>query len=519
MPLRMQPAVNRRGLLVCFGLLALWALKFSPHLQAPQIWAEDGSLFLHQFLQHGIASLWLPYQGFIYVLQRSLAFPMFFVHPEHLPLYTVFVATVMTALASFLMWLFAPVAHSLQRLAVALTPLLMPHGGEVFGSIVNLQWIYAPLLLLIPWGSTYWSWRFLVLSVLSVTGPFGLISLPVYLLALAIYRDRLRLVLLLIATAGGAVQIYFWFNQSRSKLPILIEHATYYLQEIGAGLFLGWLKQPTPPLHGVVLLVGSLGLLSYLAWATWRHRSPWLFSLFGMLILMMVAAIVGKVHFPMSFYIGGARYYFVPTVLICWLLLWIAFTPRAWIARSLLLVIVASGAVRFFKPPFPPQKPSWREQVATAYAGQSQRLVIFPRHLAVLVDYRHSYWRQWLTSEQRREWDRLLTIPAVDVRASASLGTESELTVITLNAATDQPVVGDQTVVLFGTGDAVYQKDYTLSTVVLKIPDGKRHASATMRIVRDAVPEKREVAVIELRQPSAGLRIGALDRVLIRIDD
>jgi hypothetical protein len=56
--------------IACAVLLALrkpWALH------TPQLWAEDGSIFLTQDEQMGVRAWWEPYNGYLHLLPRLIA--------------------------------------------------------------------------------------------------------------------------------------------------------------------------------------------------------------------------------------------------------------------------------------------------------------------------------------------------------------------------------------------------------------------------------------------------------------
>src|SRR5690349_19367260 len=56
--------------LVCGGLFALRA-RWAPH--TPRVWAEDGSIFLTQDDQMGLRAWWEPYNGYLHLLPRLIA--------------------------------------------------------------------------------------------------------------------------------------------------------------------------------------------------------------------------------------------------------------------------------------------------------------------------------------------------------------------------------------------------------------------------------------------------------------
>ena len=109
--------------------------------------------------------------------------------------------------------------------------------------------------------------------------------------------------------------------------------------------------------------------------------------------------------------------------------------------------------------------------------------------------------------------------PAVNLSVSASIGTESGSTVITVTATSAAVVTGNQTVNLAVTGAGVTGADYLLSSTVITIPNGLSTGSVTFTIQDDAIPEGTETAFLTISNPSAGLTLGAVTTQSVTIVD
>ena len=55
------------------GCAVLLALRKPWALHTPQLWAEDGSIFLVQNEQMGLRAWWEPYNGYLHLLPRLIA--------------------------------------------------------------------------------------------------------------------------------------------------------------------------------------------------------------------------------------------------------------------------------------------------------------------------------------------------------------------------------------------------------------------------------------------------------------
>src|SRR5215216_3674816 len=130
--------------LVCTALLALrkpWALH------TPQLWAEDGSIFLTQDEQMGVRAWWEPYNGYLHLLPRLIAW---------IASHTADVAwwpAIYNGLAfAITVGLFARLASGRVELPgkpwLMLAFVLVVGTGEVLVNVTNLQWVTAFFLVL-----------------------------------------------------------------------------------------------------------------------------------------------------------------------------------------------------------------------------------------------------------------------------------------------------------------------------------------------------------------------------------
>jgi hypothetical protein len=191
------------------------------HSIAESLWTEDAIVFLNQVYSNATQSIYTPYQGFLHTFPRLftlLAIPL----PLAVAPYLLFFGSCL-ALA-LLAWV---IERRLQSrglnvvwisVAMALV-LLQPNNGEVFFSITNTQWILGLALaiyLCLP-ESDPPSWIELgVLAIVSLTGPFALLLLPVLCLQLLRRRDWLsRWRTYLIVGSGALVELIVLIKSNR----------------------------------------------------------------------------------------------------------------------------------------------------------------------------------------------------------------------------------------------------------------------------------------------------------------
>ena len=136
----------RRNGWVLAGLAGLLLLRRPDALAAPQLWAEDGSVFLLGQDAHGLAAVLHPYMGYLHTLPRLTAW----VADRVLDVawWPAFYNSV-----AFVVWLgvlarlFSPRLNLPHRPWLAAGVLLAVQTPEIFLNLTNAQWAGALLLL------------------------------------------------------------------------------------------------------------------------------------------------------------------------------------------------------------------------------------------------------------------------------------------------------------------------------------------------------------------------------------
>ena len=122
------------------------------------------------------------------------------------------------------------------------------------------------------------------------------------------------------------------------------------------------------------------------------------------------------------------------------------------------------------------------------------------------------------TTVEQLEVRALLSV--VQLFVSGQTRGESGSNVVTVTAATDTVVTGEQTIDLNVSGDGITAADYTLSDSTLIIPDGSTSGSVTFTVLDDAIVERGvETAVLTISNLSAGLDPGSIVSQAVDIQD
>jgi hypothetical protein len=350
-----------------FAALALLLAARKPHaLHTPQLWAEDGTIFLMQADLHGIGAFVTPYAGYLHLLPRAIAWAASFVlDPAWWPAFYNAI--------SFLIWLAVLARLFTSRfdlpnkpwLAVAF--LFIPHSGEVFFNITNLQWLTAFVLIQQaivrpPTTRLERVGDVAISALVALTGPFGIVFLPLF--AWRWWRDRRAMDFIVFATLLVCAAIQIWFViQTGPRFDFQSEPWRIWpnLVVLARRLVVWPLFGHEIALSMSPALIGAIGGLVVLAVIGRALRPlPQRYAraqVIAALALITAAALyrtrpdtwaADNLYF-------GERYFYIPRVLLAWLVIWeINATSRAVATTArILCCIVVLTHIRDYSLPAP----------------------------------------------------------------------------------------------------------------------------------------------------------------------
>ncbi len=353
--------------LVCAVLLALrkpWALH------TPQLWAEDGSIFLTQDEQMGLRAFFEPYNGYLHLLPRLIAW---------IASHTADVAwwpAIYNGLAFALnLALFARLASRRIELPgkawLMLAFVLVVGTGEVLINVTNVQWVTAFFLVLqlFTAPATNAGQRLgdlALLGVVGLNGPFAIVLLPVF--AWRAWRDRQLDAWLALAVIAGCAAAQGFFLR-RAGLSLEGNTAAFrplmFFSILGSRLVTWPLFGPGAVRAWPQILHAALGVLiiAPLLWRAFRADSQRptraiIATVFGLITLASLYRVRADT-WERDDMVNGDRYFYMPRVLLAWLLIWECRAVSgtvAWIARGVGLLAVIMHAPRFVLPAPPDYK-------------------------------------------------------------------------------------------------------------------------------------------------------------------
>lgn len=130
--------IDKRNLALLLLGIAIMALKSNHALSHPQLWAEDGAVFLKQQMEQGGLLLLTPYADYLHAVPRLVAWIASFFSAAHTPTIYNTCAIVLAGMSIVICARhLAPLVPPLVFLGAML---LTPTNGEIFGTITNAQW-------------------------------------------------------------------------------------------------------------------------------------------------------------------------------------------------------------------------------------------------------------------------------------------------------------------------------------------------------------------------------------------
>ena len=292
----------------------------------PQLWAEDGTVFLQQYLQKGAASLFTPYAGYIHLIPRLIAFIFGSIHVSlySIPLLYNLSAFIITYSVALHLWRCALKLQNSNPVFFATVFLFLPIGAEMFMNITNIIWITALCLiayLLTGHGkSSNTLFKSILLILCALTGPFSLLLTPLILLIILKERktiSQIRLINLLLIAACGLIQLGFIKSSGKISRGIPGVPEKMHLLKLGINNISEQLFLPSG--HYILPIVAALAFFVLLFFAYRKITLPAKYVLLLSPILFLGAFIVA--FWPNEAHVTAfvcSRYYFVPFTCLSW---------------------------------------------------------------------------------------------------------------------------------------------------------------------------------------------------------
>jgi hypothetical protein len=277
----------------------------------------------------------MPYSGYIHLIPRLIACAGAALDPALIPIFYLYSSLALTLLV--VARVFSPRLDLPAKPLVALAIVGVPHTGEVFLCITNVQWITSLALVLTllmrdPVGPRAWACDIAILLIAGLSGPFGLFLLPFYALRALERATAASCVLLAVVAAVALLQGLQIYHNSAVAVPenqlgpfrflnfVAVLSSRVPLALLGAQ---GWAYRAG---RAFVVVAGVAGIAAAAAMALARgryRRERICLLLFGALLVCLSAVKVRTDTWDYRDLVQGDRYFYLPKVLLLWItVLW-----------------------------------------------------------------------------------------------------------------------------------------------------------------------------------------------------
>lgn len=345
---------------------ALIALRRPDQIVNPEVWNEDGIFVIPQIIQGGFLSVFEPVNGYLIIPSRLITWLSLQAPLEYYPtISTALGVTAQTACVAAV-----AVAPTMLRWPVLCAALMvfLPMDPEVYVlPQYTFWWTTTLLFLALIWVSAaapIWRNAFIVIGGFS--SPLAIVLLPLFGLRLAFTRAREDVIALAIVAAVSIVQLYFILlgdpaNTESFALADVLPTISIF--------FSGWTvfaEHPRALWVGLaVCAVLASGLLVL------RGEERFFYLLTGLMLGGAVASSVLRAPIEIMSPVGnGPRYFFLPLVLIAWMLVWLLASRKAIAMTASAAVVLCAAPVSWaYYPRGQEQIQPWAEAVQDCRQG------------------------------------------------------------------------------------------------------------------------------------------------------
>jgi hypothetical protein len=329
-------------------------LRYPDWFLRPRLWAEDLPVFFVGARVEGPHAILSPYAGYIHLIPRLVAWLGAWLDPSRIPAFYLYSSLAITLLV--VARAFSPRLGLPCKPVLALAIVAVPHTGEIFLNVTNIQWITAlslvlTLLMRDPESAPDWMGDVAVLLLAGLTGPFSVFLFPFFVLRALDRRTAASWWVLAAAGAPALVQGWHLYSNLRESLAgssagpmeyvnlVAVLSARLPLAFLGAQAWVDRLSRESVIAAG---LIGAAAIIA-MAVAGSAHRKERVCLL--MFVCVLLAFTTARVREDLWDYremVNGDRYFYIPKVLLLWVGLSF-FWRRALASYSPAMLTAAAG--------------------------------------------------------------------------------------------------------------------------------------------------------------------------------
>jgi hypothetical protein len=336
-----------RGILIVstigFGL-AVWFLRRPDQLLHPYVWVEEYQI-LNRFQTQGLLhAIFAPVQGyFVWPTSFTVGFAAD-ISFLHLPLIDYWVSTAWFVATLCLILVPASRIRLRWRIGFVVLLVLVPTNPEVFGiAEYAFWWTTLWPLISILWSKDYWWLRIPALLIGGMSSLAGAAVVVPYVFLFVVSRQRRYAVGTALLSVTLVVQAITYLTSARSaKTPL--HPRSVALQELRnfSDYAFTWLKPTDSDFLAFAGACMILAILAIVLYAVLQGTSAHTNTLIALGLGLIVMGVLSSIPAPLLAdpINAGPRYYFLPYVVLGWVLLIIAVTSELQWGRIAAVVVI-----------------------------------------------------------------------------------------------------------------------------------------------------------------------------------
>jgi hypothetical protein len=340
----------------------------------PQLWAEDGALFLVQQREQGLAALFNSYSGYYHLAPRLIAVLGGAVPLLYIPLFYNMAALVVALLVALYI-LRTGTGLGPHPIVFALALFLVPTAGEFFMNMASVQWVLAVAVPFLYAQPAFTEWKRSLTSAglmvfIGLTGPFVLFSLPLLLLR-RLTHGKITPQEALFSAGVLTAALIQGFNVIRSYEentgnPVSFNCYQVLAERFGARMYFGNLLPKTWPVvtaaAAVLFLVITFAASPFIEQGQ-RRRFALLWMAFGTTTYLAALQRFSFNPLVLDPFGRGTRYFYLPYLgfFFVYLLMAASKTRLRWIGRAGVALMLFSSFTYFTSPPL--EDYHWKDHI------------------------------------------------------------------------------------------------------------------------------------------------------------
>ncbi len=365
----------------------------------PQLYAEDGVIFLQQFYEKGLATFITPYAGYLHTIQRLIVIFWGWLHVNLIYIPTLYAATTILVMffIAYRIWQTTFYLGLVNRIAYAVFFVFVPTNSDIFLNITNLNGMLSLYLINFLFVRNAISdsikshsiIELIILFIVSLSGPTSIFLCPVIALILFVERKTLAY---------------------KKVLPLAVIFICGVLQLItvkfiDTDIYRGVNEGATEHYHTLKFFIKNVADLMYIHYGIWpdmSHRTTMIVFLIAFMIILalviksyrsikntdkyVIASVIGLyfasvivAYWPDESYIyalrNASRYFIVPYTCIGWVFI-LAVDKKLKKEHIALYLLFFTLHTKYIKFELPDKR--WKEQIMEYRKGNRDIIEINP---------------------------------------------------------------------------------------------------------------------------------------------